>query len=322
MAEGPSRQVRFFTSFGEVPPELLAHTYSEAMEDLKKNEVQSPELNEILNQIDFDSLLGIMRDLARSCGVSSEQANLLGRDNVVNTAGVHKNTQGELGAYSAGRNVIFLNIEQILKVCKDHAVDKRLEVLFILCHELAHALSKNEIKATLPEREAKKLISAAKFILEKIPIINKKVNFGSQERVSGYSRKKHHEVAGGIGIKEELFDRFDEGVNEKMGEYIFEEYIKRCGYFVDKEALEKFRKRLKEDRISYPKEVDFVNTFIKKISERTGVPEMTVWQGIVEGKMKGTDLMQGDIKELFDEMFGSELLKKLSSGNFRQQDLE
>lgn len=92
--------------------------------------------------------------------------------------------------------------------------------------------------------------------------------------------------------KDNTHDQWNEGVTEKFSREIALEYMSATG-ISGKEIL----------IASYPGSVAFVDNFIKRISEYSGVSEQSVWNAILRAFFTHGTITDEDLKDVFPEGF-------------------
>src|SRR5258708_3014361 len=99
------------------------------------------------------------------------------------------------------------------------------------------------------------------------------------------------ESRGQVGYQTSMlpyFSLWNEGVTEKLAQEVTKELYIATGY-----GSTKIRDSI------YEKEVQFVNFFVKKISEAVGINETTVWQAVVKGIFDRVFLFDKEFQALF-----------------------
>ena len=250
---------------------------------------KDPELEKILTGADFSLLRDLFEKIAMRSGVDPATLNFLGPDRIAHRSLSWSGT----GIYNAQNNFIGISYDRVKERAKKLGLDPELTAVKTLCHEETHATSKVECTGENEPRD-------------KYPYYR-----GDK---TGYSRY----IEGQEGVHEPyvqkwLFNRFNEGVTEKLSREIFLEYAIKSGKY-PKEEIGKFEllERAAPEELSYGVAVGFVNALILKISRETGLDEKTVWRALIRGMYEGEDFQDQELKSLFAEIISPEFLDKLA----------
>jgi len=255
------------------------------IESLEKH----PELKELLDKVDFDTLRDILKEIADRSGVNTERLNFIDPKRIY-----HLQSQLKLqAAYSGKRRAIFINNVEIDDAADKFGFSRELGLVHALCHEEVHATSKNECRS----------ISRENKLIEEVTI--------------GYlAHRTTWAEPINIKEKEEIFySLFNEGVTEKLAQEVFAEYLRRTGG-AGSEAAKQILKTYKENPAAASKYWEasaLVDFLVEKISEKCALEKQRVWQAFVEGMYKGGALEDEEVKNGFDEIIGSGMLKKIST---------
>lgn len=283
----------FFKSTGE--PEERERT-REREELAKRRFVEggekNPELERILQGIDFVEMERIFKNIAARSGINTETMSF------ITPEGIEHGSAGwsAVAAYDKEGNLITLSYEKIKEVADALGLDTELAVIKVLCHEETHATSKIEcygLGTTLLDPQFRR------------------------DEKEGYGRYRR-----GRNYEEFLFYLFDEGVTEKLAREVFIEYARATG-IAHTEAFTKFMQVLKEKptQMSYAVPVEFVEAFIKKISDISKTSKDAVWRAVVRGQREGVELLSEQMQEVLKEVVPPEFLEKLAHAH-SDEDLE
>ncbi|MEK7651389.1 MAG: hypothetical protein AAB377_02570 [Patescibacteria group bacterium] len=255
-----------------------------------KQSENSPEFEELLAKIDFNSLREIFSNIAEKSGVDSEKINFLNPERISNSL---SSKEGErMAEFSIMENIIYASHEEIKRYSSDMGLNKDLMVLQVLCHEETHAISYTSC------------VGLKEFIRNKNGVI---------ETQSGFSIgtiQKENESS----QFNSLFRFFDEGVTEKIAREITSEYLDKNPDFSKTENVKEFEDVLysKKGKMPYDGSVLFLEGFIKKIGLAVGLDEETVWHAIIRGKIEGINFNDTEFKNSFSEMFPPNFFYDLS----------
>lgn len=296
--------------YDDMSEEMGLQSEKEYQDNIKgKFGIDSIELQEFLDNLDFDCLNEIIRDIAVKCGADPSGINFLDRSNIFHAKMVVEEIQQGtiLASYNPLVNLVNLNIPAIFEKSEIKKTDKYLTLLHVVCHELTHSFSKQTLNVELSESVEE--LNLIRKILKKTP---KKTEIYQVDRRSGYShiseRISSNERGNKKLMKKVLFEFLNEGITEKLSREIFKEYLRRQGYN-DKMALENFEKK---GFSSYQGELYFIDKFVHKLSKLNGVDEDTVWKSLISSYVSGEDLYNGEVRKLFDEVFGDDFMEALA----------
>ncbi len=257
----------------------------------------SPEMQEVLDGIDFIKLKAIFTEIASQHGIDESKLNFLEKDRIF---GVEGNAFVG-GSYAFHSNVIFLaekfspkRFDRLaIKNQRKNKIEKygseNLFYLAGLIHEETHAVSKNECS-------------------NKVPNFDPASQLEFQDVQSGYHM---------IGQEEdkstwERFGSLNEGVVEKLAREIVLRYLEETDW--SKEEVGVFKKNLENnpEKLGYPKEVNLVEKIISRLSEITGREEQEIWETFIGSLFQGERFESEEIKNLFTKAFGPEFLDDLA----------
>lgn len=183
------------------------------------------------------------------------------------------------------------------------ASDIRREVLRTLIHEETHAVSNGvHYEGAITSR-------IVKFVADM-------KQRSTTLSVSGFRRHVYDPTTPpdpilGWELKEHVeFNFFNEGVTEKIARQIFDEYLRRTGdraHYLDKHGS------IPESPY-YENLVHFADLFIATLAHATGVPQEHVWDAVIAGYMRGLDLRGTELKQFFEETFGTHLVHLMERG--------
>lgn len=166
----------------------------------------------------------------------------------------------------------------------------RADILSVFMHEQTHAVSKN-IK-----REGGKIERLTKQI---------KSFFSGRQKVDNSSGYQMGGIEKGNFRTRHL--SFNEAVTDKIGEEVYDEYLKRTGdkqFFSDHAGV-----KYGEGYIGARTMVDIM---IEMMSASLGVPADIVWESIVQGYLSGVDLDESELNDAFNEIFTSEVRERIA----------
>ena len=254
-----------------------------------------------LDEIDFDLLDSIIRNIVARCGIDAKKVNIVNRERISNLSGLEdKGPDNSSAFYDPIDNAIYINYDKFYH--GDIEVNKAM-FIHVLCHELVHGCSRNigslkcgKIRSGLEE-----------FFKEKF---KKQANFTRRIEQMGLRFNNNKGIDKVLGISNYVYSLLDEGVTEKLGNEIMEEYFKRDTCFISKDSIKLYHK---SKAGSYNKSVVFVDKLVDAVSKRTGVSKEVVWQGFVHGKMSGEAFNDKEVYKLFTDMFGSEFLEEVAT---------
>ena len=279
-----SREI--FLSSGE--PEGESQTRKreeEARIRLVEKTRKDPELQKILERVDFDTLRGIFEKIVERLGINPKAMNFIGSERIS-----HLTSDWLVGSYSTYENIIDLWYAGIEANAEAQDIDPCIATIATLCHEEAHATARVEC-----------------YDIEKwAPWPLAHIESGRL----GYALWPKNKPS------DRIFYLFNEGVTEKLGREVFREYLRITNY-PDKEVVSAFERALTEkpNEMPYGVPVKFVDMLIVKICHETGVSNELVWNALVRGMYEGEEFNDPKLRELFAEMILPDFLDKLSQAN-------
>ncbi|HLW78527.1 MAG TPA: hypothetical protein VKU44_02915 [Terriglobia bacterium] len=283
----------FFTERGEPedPDETLRRETRDNLHWKHMVQRKDKELGDILERLDFDLMRDIIaEDFTRSTGLPAN------RMNFVPLAGFEHNKTMAIGRYIAETNTIALNRDMIEKTYE--GFDRQLATLDTTLHEEGHAASRRACYGNTETdgRDA---------------MVVKQV-------IAGYRYTMRQRFT---EIQVDIYEAFEEGVNEKCAREWLRKYCERKG--IPPESISRFeevytqRAEGVDFKIAYSEEVRFVDFMILEIAKATELDETTVWEAIKQGKFTGDGLMDDAVRQGLFEIFGKDFLDRLAAGNFR-----
>jgi len=250
--------------------------------DYKKYEVDAkerdPNLDAVLNAVDFDLLKSIFLDYARKAGVPEGGMNFVSKDRI--RASVDAPLMA--GQYNGFDNLIGISYPEATRGHQEE--DAFMAVLSTLVHEETHAVARNLVKTKT----------------------NEKMTTGRPEisiHIDG--------VKSGYAIMNEGQARVLEGFNEGMVEKLSREVRDR--YLAARPNLAPTQENKERARGAYQSEVMLVEALIKRIAKEVELPEDMIWGGFVRGLFQGDEINKGELATAFAEMLGEEFIEKLST---------
>ncbi len=235
--------------------------------EFSKAESAKEYLSELLEQIDFPKLHVILASFSKAAG--REDASLLEKEDIhteYELAG-RKLKKEWLGLYYAHNNSVHVNTEHY----RNHIGSlTEYDFLHTIVHESTHALGRKDCE-------------------------------GVEDQYStGYQQHKQHLYNEGRQRYIKFLEYFNEAVTEKIARQLVKQYI---GSDPKREVMMQNEELLEPEDRSYEPYVQFLNQFISKISERTGVSVEVVWEGIVSDYLQGNNLFDTELEKGFEDVF-------------------
>ena len=263
-------------------------------------EAKNPELEAVLDAVDFEDLRNIYSDVARRYGIRS--MNFITREFISTDVWNPEN----MAEYDVEDNIIAIDRNKIDKRFPP-ILSRNLLTLAYLTHEEGHATQFTEKLSIFDENSAQ---------------------YGDvvrRER-AGYYQDTTVMVEDRITSRRDLFRRFNEGVNEKLSREVLLVYLERHPDFATPEEIELLKRYYAEDPhelvmgkwpLMYHRNVALVDHLIARISIETEVPQDVVWGSIVNGAYNGLDLME--LQGEFEEMFSPGILERINKAWLKDQ---
>lgn len=245
------------------------------------------EAKKVLGKVDFSVMKDIFSEMYRKSGLQSEPTMISPKDiEVVDYSGGESNSVEKRITIGADFNPWTIRSRQ------PHSREWRSEeqftrgrlradILSTLMHEQTHAVSKNikreEGKIERLTKQIKSLFSG-----------RQKVDNSSGYQMIGIEK-------GGINVRHMPFN---EAVTDKIGEGVYNEYLKRTGdtKFFSDHAGAKYGE-------GYIGERSMVDIMIEMMSASLDIPTDIVWESIVQGYMLGVDLDGSELGTALDAIF-------------------
>ena len=314
------RENKFFLpGGGQVPGEFVAGIEDNLRSDYRSREIPSSDLNSVLERVDFEWINHYLVDLAKRSGVEPSDV-IVNREYFFNSRGLKNLERRALGGYHSASASVFVDADQVVVQAKHLGVDTNLAFFDVICHESVHAASRQEIINRLPQPEYSKICTLIERFLVQAPFLGKKINLFPRSAVSGYEVTSHYELAGGLGIKQVFWERFDEAVTEKMSRQLFLDYFKHNPQLAGSKEVEFFISNSWRETDGYSSSLRLLEILISQISREAGVTTDTLWQGLINGKLRGEKLLDGELNQLLDKFFPPEFWDRLATAK-NEQDM-
>ncbi|MFZ2187027.1 MAG: hypothetical protein WAV46_00115 [Candidatus Moraniibacteriota bacterium] len=254
------------------------------------------EAKKVLEKVDFSVMQDIFSEMYRKSGLQSEPK-LIPLENieVVGYSGGESNSVEKRITIGADFSPWAIRSRQFHS--REWRSEKqftrgrlRADILSTFMHEQTHAISKN-----IRREEGK---------IERLKKQMKSFFFGRQkvDNSSGYQMEGIEK--GGFNVRHLPFN---EAVTDKIGEEVYDEYLKRTGekkFFLDHAGTQYGE--------GYIGERAMVDIMIETLSASLDVPRDVVWDSIKQGYMLGVDLDESELSDAFDEIFTPEVRDKIA----------
>ncbi len=249
------------------------------------------ENRESFEWIDFHELREIFAEHVRRSGLDSEQMNFVEEKDIIKDPPAFKSPLAG-GWYSAKDKKITIHTLMAEVLATRDKKDAKDLVLEMICHEEAHAVSYSHYE----EEQDDALLS-----LMKKGSIKVQIGFDQQ----------NIETKGSLIMKSDTKLRwFNEGVTDELASVVYQEYVRRSGSGEEKKYDSK-----------YPLARIFVRTFCERLGEECGIPKEVVWQSVVREYLSGTDLLNGEVADLLNEVFSDKFVARLARADTKFLEL-
>src|SRR6185503_6833732 len=244
------------------------------------------EFEKIVASIDMDRLSSIVSDYYHKAGLQDRKVELLKPEIVFDS-------NMALGQFTPTQDRIYINYEKLLDDARDMNFDKEVLMHHIVFHEEGHKVAKTQCFA-------------------RIETSYERIRVRNAFRMDDYASYED----GNMVHIEQLYNFFNEGVNEKFAREIVDRYMQGAGGSL-KGKYEDYKSfgEAYGGHLYYDEQVDFVDAFCERIAEETGVGKDLVWQSLIREALAGDGFMDGELRTLISEMFGKDFLKRLSKLN-------
>ncbi len=273
-----SREI--LNNLGESESEEKIRQYEEdaRLKKVKRFQENNPEFMDFLGEVDFKLLADIIRKIAEKSNIDPKTVNIVGPDRISYSRAI----EYDLAAYHPIENIIYLNLDfpqlrEIMPKLVNAGIDLKVEVLSSLIHEEVHA-SARVVCMGLEEK--------------------------SETRV-GYSPEYQRGRE-----RKQLFRLFNEGVTQKLGLEIFNEYV-HAKNLLKREELGRFNRFHQENDPT----ITFVNTLIERLSYETGVSKEAAWHSMIRGAYEGENLQDPELERLFEELLSRDIIGEITTAN-------
>ncbi len=262
-----------------------------------------------IDEVDFDELREIFLEYAIKSGVPAERMNFVRKQDVLIMGS--EDAHDAVLSFATATNVIRVFAPEYLgtnamKSASDSA--KKFIFLHSLFHEYGHVTSRvlhKPTEHTSTDEEDMSTISMQSGLSK--DIIRMK-----------HSRKEPFETS-----EEEtsLFNLLNEGVNDRIADEVFLEYVRRRPFSAGPDELPSvIRAKIYVGSISADTASDyglarhFVTALVQALAEvGEKIPEEAVWRGFVGAFYRGDMLDEEEIKGLLDETFGAGFVEELAA---------
>lgn len=277
---------------GESLPESVVQKSSDSERDKTAKEFLSdPDLQSYLDNIDYESLHGMLLDIARKTDLEIDSINLPPKEDVRAVKNFKTFFGTMLASYGPMDNSILFYKHKVNRTAKSRNFDKQALVTYIISHELVHALTKHEVQTDATEIGGP----------------------GEYHIKNGYERSdgtidenlKEHAKA--------TYSLFEEGLTEKLGREVYLRYVAS--------HPDQFNSHAPEVMKIHTNSVKFVEGLIKLIAHHSGFEEDMVWDALVRDKLEARGFDDPELQDLMAEI-DPELLSKIANvkhpDNFRK----
>ena len=258
----------------------------------QKKEALGPELEAVLEQVDFKALEDMFRQRIASLGLDPEAAHFVPYNEISDMTKLG-NFRGQGGVYKEEDKKIQLSHPLIKHVTKIRSLEENSpsyteSVVSMLCHEETHAVSGQECE------EWKSTV---------LPFVEKR------ERNIGFMQKPANRIGGKVVMYPEKarFVMFNEGVTDMIGEEIYHAYSDTKS---EAGGLE-----LEQYLALYTTGRKLVSAVLEKISDECDLPPELVWRALQRGYFAGDDLGNETIHRLFDQVAPEALFENVKNAD-------
>ncbi len=276
-----------FTESGKPEPKEITEKRDE---DARQQRVEKmprpPELERFLENFEFRILKDIFAHKMKRVGIDSMEINVITPERIAPRPPISSPS-----SYDPRENILSISWDDTVSEFRKYPnLNHQMLMGSVLCHEETHAVSHNECQGLAPNA---KTVSSQ----------------------SGYRRFTTTKGAGENRTKSEgAFRNFDEAVTEKLGFEVFQEYVTATGAISQREIKEFSDLREKDPSITpYANDMRVLDALIARISYETGVKGSDVWHAIIRGKFEGEDFSDPELRQLFADTLGPEVLEMLEN---------
>ncbi len=289
-----------------------AEIVSPQLQAVESSRVEDKEFDELKKGIDWETFWNIVDSIAIRAGVDPKQLNKLKPEDIINAAIAPvsaEDTHTPAGIYYVTSNKVAINKQAIYKAAQKFEVDPKLMTIETICHELAHAISRQEVHFFQD--------FDSQTMMFKDVAMTRGAYRSSKFETTKNSRGKV------VNSKEASFyEMLDEGITETLANEIFQEYVKRTGLAGQQEMEDYSAKYSENETRQYPILVKCVKLLCKKISQKAQVDEVVVWKSFVRGVFRFDTLADQEVKQWFEEFFSPALLDQISRAKKPSELLE
>ena len=288
----------------EATPADEVEMANEVFATIKDHLVDSPELNKLKKEIQWDVFWDIVDEIAFKSGIDPKSEKNPKRINKLNPnaiQGIKDWTPpgfgpGYVGFYMPTLNGIVFDYDKAKKNVSNFDVNSKLLIAQLLFHELLHAAA-----ATNIHRE---VISSGPAVISRQEVHGA---YSSHSSIKGLEKGKLK-----FENEDNRFSFLNEAITDRLAFDVAIEYSKRTGAFTNKE-IEDFNKQfVNNDKRPYSVLVKYLKKMCDVVADKAGIGSGTaVWDAFVRGVFYVGNLNDPEVKKWFAGAFSPAFLDEL-----------